>query len=124
MRIFKPIFKYICMMILSVITATFSYILIFNPTNISLGNFEVTSIFIFFAYVVFATPIQFFLHRNPQKFNLLHLIIYFVLAFIVCSILALYIDYGFVVFISFKVYLFSFLTALIFWTWDSLFLKK
>ncbi|KEP26806.1 UPF0715 family protein [Bacillus zhangzhouensis] len=124
MRIFKPIFKYICMMILSVITATFSYILIFNPTNISLGNFEVTSIFIFFAYVVFATPIQFFLHRNPQKFNLLHLIIYFVLAFIVCSILALYIDYGLVVFISFKVYLFSFLTALIFWTWDSLFLKK
>ncbi|WP_239646646.1 UPF0715 family protein [Bacillus zhangzhouensis] len=111
-------------MILSVITATFSYILIFNPTNISLGNFEVTSIFIFFAYVVFATPIQFFLHRNPQKFNLLHLIIYFVLAFIVCSILALYIDYGLVVFISFKVYLFSFLTALIFWTWDSLFLKK
>ncbi|MFB7320501.1 hypothetical protein ACFCZD_14770 [Bacillus safensis] len=38
--------------------------------------------------------------------------------------MALWIDYGLVVFISYKVYLFSFCAALIYWVLDSVFLME
>ncbi|MEH7635611.1 UPF0715 family protein [Bacillus pumilus] len=115
MRMFLPVFNYVCMLILSVITATFVYTLLFIPAEVGFGYVEMTSLLILIAYVVFAAPIQLVLHRHPKRFRGRDLLVYFLGAWVVCSALALWIDYGLVVFISYKVYLFSFCSALIYW---------
>ncbi|MCC9089682.1 MULTISPECIES: UPF0715 family protein [Bacillus] len=74
--------------------------------------------------MIFAAPIQIVLHRNPKKFRGRDLLIYLITAWVVCSALALWIDDGLVVFISYKVYMFSFCAALIYWLLDSVFLMK
>ncbi|AIU83990.1 MULTISPECIES: UPF0715 family protein [Bacillus subtilis group] len=124
MRILSRIFGYVCMVVLSVISATFAYMIVFTPPDFGFGYFQVTSLFIFVAYFIFATPIQLFLHRKPQKFNIRYLLVYFLSAFIVCSVLALLTDYGLIVFVRYELYVFSFLLALIYWFWDSVFLQK
>ncbi|MBU8639231.1 MULTISPECIES: UPF0715 family protein [Bacillus] len=124
MRMFLPVFNYVCMLILSVISATFVYTLLFIPAEAGFGYVEMTSLLILIAYVVFATPIQLVLHRHPKRFRGRDLLVYFLAAWMVCSALALWIDYGLVVFISYKVYLFSFCSALIYWVLDSVFLMK
>nr|WP_241743502.1 MULTISPECIES: UPF0715 family protein [Bacillus] len=74
---------------------------------------------------------SFLLHRFSlfytgilRGFRSRDLLIYFIAAWVVCSALALWIDYGLVVFISYKVYLFSFCAALIYWVLDSVFLME
>ncbi|MBU5207760.1 UPF0715 family protein [Bacillus safensis] len=124
MRMFLPVFNYLCMLILSVITATFVYTFLFMPSEAGFSYVEMTSLFILLAYVIFAVPIQLVLHRHPKRFRSRDLFIYFIAAWVVCSALALWIDYGLVVFISYKVYLFSFCAALIYWVLDSVFLMK
>ncbi|WGU99687.1 UPF0715 family protein [Bacillus altitudinis] len=124
MRMFLPAFNYVCMLMLSVITSTFVYIMLFAPPESRFSYVEVTSLFILIAYVLFAAPIQMVLHRHPEKFRRRDLLVYFIGAWVVCSALALWIDYGVVVFISYKVYLFSFCAAFIYWLLDSVFLKK
>lgn len=124
MRLFLPVFNYVCMLILSVITATFVYTFLFMPPELGFSYVEMTSLFILLAYVIFAAPIQFVLHRHPKRFRSRDLLIYFIAAWLVCSALALWIDYGLVVFISYKVYLFSFCAALIYWVLDSVFLMN
>ncbi|MEI4791407.1 UPF0715 family protein [Bacillus sp. FJAT-53060] len=124
MRIFLPVFNYVCMLILSIITATFVYTILFSTPEAGFGHVEITSLFILIAYVLFASPIQIVLHRHPKKFRSRDLLVYFIGAWVVCSALALWIDYGFVVFISYKVYLFSFCASLIYWLLDSVFLMK
>ncbi|WP_407060620.1 hypothetical protein [Bacillus sp. 7788] len=57
MRIFLPVFNYVCMLILSVITATFVYTLLFTMPEAGFSYVEMTSLLILIAYVVFATPI-------------------------------------------------------------------
>ena len=124
MRIFLPIFNYVCMLMLSVITATFVYTILFTPPEFGFSYVEITGLFVLLAYAVFATPIQLVLHRNPKRFRGRDLLVYFLGAWVVCSALALWIDYGLVVFISYKVYLFSFCAAFIYWVLDSVFLMK
>ncbi|OLP65686.1 hypothetical protein BACPU_13040 [Bacillus pumilus] len=124
MRIFSPIFNYVCMITLSTISATFAYTLIFTSPDVGIGYFQMNSLFILIAYLIFATPIQIVLHRYPAMFRKRDLFVYFIGAWVVCTVLALWIDYGLVVFISFDVYLFSFCAALIYWTWDSVFLMN
>lgn len=58
MRMFLPAFNYVCMLILSVITATFVYTMLFAPPESRFSYVEVTSLFILIAYVLFATPIS------------------------------------------------------------------
>ncbi|PRR96952.1 hypothetical protein C6W20_15085 [Bacillus sp. NMCN6] len=112
------------MLILSVITATFVYILLFTTPEAGFSYVGMTSLLILIAYVVFAAPIQLVLHRHSKRFRSRDLLVYFLAAWVVCSALALWIDYGLVVFISYKVYLFSFCSALIYWGLDSVFLMK
>ena len=69
MRMFLPAFNYVCMLILSVITATFVYTMLFAPPESRFSYVEVTSLFILIAYVLFAAPIQMVLHRHPEKFR-------------------------------------------------------
>lgn len=124
MRIFLPVFNYACMLMLSVISATFVYTILFTPPEVGFSYMEITSLLILIAYVIFAAPIQIVLHRNPKKFRGRDLLIYLIAAWVVCSALALWIDDGLVVFIRYKVYLFSFCAALIYWLLDSVFLMK
>ncbi|MGX9292598.1 UPF0715 family protein [Bacillus sp. A015] len=124
MRIFLPVFNYACMLMLSVISATFVYTILFTPPEMGFSYMEITSLLILIAYVIFAAPIQIVLHRNSKKFRGRDLLVYFIGVWVVCSALALWIDYGFVVFISYKVYLFSFYAAFIYWLLDSVFLMK
>lgn len=56
------------MLILSVITATFVYTLLFTMPEAGFSYVEMTSLLILIAYVVFATPIQLVLHRHPKRF--------------------------------------------------------
>ena len=58
MRMFLPAFNYVCMLMLSVITSTFVYIMLFASTESGFSYVEVTSLFILIAYVLFAAPIQ------------------------------------------------------------------
>ncbi|MGX1448600.1 hypothetical protein ACUXOD_002371 [Bacillus sp. 153480037-1] len=78
MRMFLPAFNYVCMLMLSVITATFVYTMLFDPTESRFSYVEVTSLFILIAYVLFATPIQMVLHRHPEKFRRRDLLVYFI----------------------------------------------
>ncbi|KAF1677592.1 MULTISPECIES: UPF0715 family protein [Bacillus] len=124
MRILSGIFSFVCMLVLSVTSATFVYMIVFTPPDFGFGYFQVTSLFMLIAYVIFAVPVQLFLNRKPQKFNIRYLWIYFFFAFIVCSVLALLTDYGLIVFVRYVLYVFSFLLAFVYWLWDSVFFQR
>lgn len=48
MRLFLPVFNYVCMLILSVLTATFVYTSLFMPPEVGLSYVEMTSLFMSF----------------------------------------------------------------------------
>lgn len=76
MSMFLPAFNYVCMLMLSVITSTFVYIMLFASPESGFSYVEVTSLFILIAYVLFAAPIQMVLHRHPEKFRRRDLLVY------------------------------------------------
>ncbi len=49
MRIFLPVFNYACMLMLSVISATFVYTILFTPPEVGFSYMEITSLLILIA---------------------------------------------------------------------------
>ncbi|MGQ9332801.1 UPF0715 family protein [Bacillus paralicheniformis] len=123
MRIFGGIIRYLCTVAFSVVSAEIVYTLMFLE-GFGFSSFRAISLFMFVAYLIFATPIQIFLNRKPKKFHGWYLVTYFIVSLVVCGILALLTNYGLTAFVSYKLYLFSFLLALIYWFWDSVFRQK
>ncbi|QII49313.1 UPF0715 family protein [Bacillus paralicheniformis] len=120
MRVFGGIISYLCTVVFSVVSAAIVYTLMF----FGFSSFRAISLFMFVAYLIFATPIQIFLNRKPKKYHGWYLLTYFIVSLVVCGILALLTNYGLTAFVSYKLYLFSFLLALIYWFWDSVFRQK
>ncbi|MGO4899053.1 UPF0715 family protein [Bacillus sp. GM2] len=123
MRVFGGIISYLCTVVFSVVSAAIVYTLMFLE-GFGFLSFRAISLFMFVAYLIFATPIQIFLNRKPKKYHGWYLLTYFIVSLVVCGILALLTNYGLTIFVSYKLYLFSFLLALIYWFWDSVFRQK
>ncbi|ATH94726.1 membrane protein [Bacillus glycinifermentans] len=123
MGILRGIIDYLCTVVFSVLSATIVYTLMFLE-GFGFASFRAISLFMLVAYLIFATPVQIFLNRNPQKFHGWYLVTYFIVSLVVCGILALLTDYGLIVFLWYKLYVFSFLLALVYWFWDSVFIQK
>ncbi|MEC1590087.1 UPF0715 family protein [Bacillus sonorensis] len=123
MRMLSGIFSYLCTAAFSVVSATIVYTVMFLENN-GFASFMAISFFMFAAYFIFAAPVQIFLNRSPQKFSSRYLVAYFIISFAVCATAALLLGNGLIVFVWYKLYLFSFLSALIYWFWDSVFFQK
>ncbi|MDG3073704.1 UPF0715 family protein [Bacillus halotolerans] len=84
------------------------------------------SVILFIFYVIFAAPIQYFVNRNPKRFNPKYLLIYIFFSFLVWLFFAVITDpkntLDFLM--EYEVYLFSISFAVIFWIWDSVFLQN
>ncbi|TDO07456.1 uncharacterized protein UPF0715 [Bacillus subtilis] len=84
------------------------------------------SVILFIFYLFFAAPVQYFLNRNPKRFNLKYLLIYIFFSFLVWLIFAVTTDPKTTIdfLMGYEIYLFSISFALIFWVWDSVFLQN
>ncbi|WP_122504326.1 UPF0715 family protein [Bacillus velezensis] len=84
------------------------------------------SAILFIFYLIFATPVQYFLNRKPKRFHLKYLFIYLFFSFLVWLVVAVTTDpkntLG--ILLGYEIYLFSISFALIFWVWDSVLLQK
>ncbi|MCY9166789.1 UPF0715 family protein [Bacillus atrophaeus] len=84
------------------------------------------SAILYIFYLIFATPVQYFLNRKPKRFSLKYLFIYLFFSFLVWLFFALITDpmntLG--ILLSYEIYLFSISFAVIFWIWDSVFLQN
>ncbi|MEC1546433.1 UPF0715 family protein [Bacillus halotolerans] len=86
----------------------------------------IISVILFIFYVIFAAPVQYFVNRNPKRFNPKYLLIYIFFSFLVWLFFAVITDpkntLDFLM--EYEVYLFSISFAVIFWIWDSVFLQN
>ncbi|AZV47599.1 hypothetical protein BJH90_04080 [Bacillus halotolerans] len=84
------------------------------------------SVILFIFYVIFAAPVQYFVNRNPKRFNPKYLLIYIFFSFLVWLFFTVITDpkntLDFLM--EYEVYLFSISFAVIFWIWDSVFLQN
>ncbi|WP_024121552.1 UPF0715 family protein [Bacillus halotolerans] len=84
------------------------------------------SVILFIFYVIFAAPVQYFVNRNPKRFNPKFLLIYIFFSFLVWLFFTVITDpkntLDFLM--EYEVYLFSISFAVIFWIWDSVFLQN
>lgn len=84
------------------------------------------SVLLFIFYLIFAAPVQYFLNRNPKRFNAKYLLIYIFFSFLVWLFFAFITDpkntLNFLM--GYEIYLFSASFAVIFWIWDSVFLQN
>ncbi|QAV08704.1 UPF0715 family protein [Bacillus vallismortis] len=84
------------------------------------------SAILYIFYLIFATPVQYFLNRKPKRFSLKYLFIYLFFSFLVWLFFALITDpintLG--ILLSYEIYLFSISFAFIFWVWDSVFMQN
>ncbi|WP_369426313.1 UPF0715 family protein [Bacillus cabrialesii] len=84
------------------------------------------SAILFIYYLIFATPVQYFVNRKPKRFNLKYLLIYIFFSFLVWLFFAVITDPKTTIdfLTGYEIYLFSITFALIFWVWDSVFLQN
>ena len=84
------------------------------------------SVLLFIFYLIFAAPVQYFLNRNPKRFNAKYLLIYIFFSFLVWLFFAFITDpkntLNFLM--GYEIYLFSVSFAVIFWIWDSVLQKN
>lgn len=84
------------------------------------------SVILFIFYVIFAAPVQYFVNRNPKRFNPKYLLIYIFFSFLVWLFFTVITDpkntLDFLM--EYEVSLFSISFAVIFWIWDSVFLQN
>ncbi|MCI3198091.1 UPF0715 family protein [Bacillus sp. HU-1818] len=92
---------------------------------ITLITIGIIAFYSFIAYLIFAFPMQSLLRRRPGKFSLIHFLIYTAVAFLAVFFFW-FVDYppnALTVFRSFEYYIMSIVAALIYWFWDSIFLR-
>ncbi|WP_445670497.1 UPF0715 family protein [Peribacillus sp. FSL K6-1552] len=116
--------RYITCLVLSAISVSFLTILLTKGISfLDVLTIVFVSSYAFILYLIFASPLQFFLNKNPKKFNILFLIIYLLFSFLLIFILFLFTnnDTG-PLFIS-NYYIVSATTGIVFWVFDSIFLQ-
>ncbi|MCY9094424.1 UPF0715 family protein [Bacillus inaquosorum] len=93
---------------------------------IALITIGIIAFYALITYLVFAVPLQMWLRKRGKKFNLINLIIYTAIAFVA--------EFSFFVVTnptsalavlkSLNYYIMSIVAALIYWFWDSIFLRN
>ncbi|AUS14654.1 UPF0715 family protein [Bacillus stercoris] len=93
---------------------------------IALVTIGIIGFYALITYLVFAIPLQMWLRRRGKKFNLINLIIYIAIAFV--AALSFFVvtnpTSALAVLKSLNYYIMSIVAALIYWFWDSIFLRK
>ncbi|AWM17066.1 hypothetical protein D3797_011735 [Bacillus subtilis] len=93
---------------------------------IALITIGIIAFYALITYLVFAVPLQVWLRRRGKKFNLINLTIYTAVAFL--AALSFFVvnnpTNALAVLRSFEYYIFSIVAALIYWFWDSIFLRN
>ncbi|MFF2288271.1 UPF0715 family protein [Peribacillus butanolivorans] len=116
--------RYLFCLILSAIAVSILTILITKGISfLGIGAIVIVSAYAFILYLIFASPLQFFLNKNPKKFNILFLVIYLFFSFLIIFFLFLFNnnDTG-PLYIS-NYYIVSATTGIVFWIFDSIFLQ-
>lgn len=82
--------------------------------------------YFFVPYLIFALPLQYFLNKNPKRFSIVYFIYYLLLS-LVANFLIFYSqsipEYPPLITRP-KVYFYTFITAIGYWFWDSIFSQK
>ncbi|MCY8958187.1 UPF0715 family protein [Bacillus atrophaeus] len=93
---------------------------------IALVTIGIIAFYALITYLVFAVPLQMWLRRRGKKFNLFNLIIYTAIAFVAALSFFVVTDptNPLAVLRSFEYYILSIVAALIYWFWDSIFLRN
>ncbi|MGG0053094.1 UPF0715 family protein [Bacillus atrophaeus] len=93
---------------------------------IALVTIGIIGFYALITYLVFAVPLQMWLRRRGKKFNLINLIIYTAIAFV--AALSFFVvtnpTSALAVLKSLNYYIMSIVAALIYWFWDSIFLRN
>lgn len=92
----------------------------------ALVTIGIIGVYALITYLVFAVPLQVWLRRRPRKFSLNNFLIYIAVAFL-AVFLCWTVDYppnALTVFRSLNYYIMSIVTGLIYWFWDSIFLRN
>nr|WP_187953504.1 UPF0715 family protein [Bacillus subtilis] len=129
MWLYKPLGSYAYTLVFS----SLSYGLIFGLYMFVYSGFKaialitigIIAFYSFITYLLFAIPLQKLLRRRPRKFSLINLLIYAAVAFLAVFFFW-FVDYpsnALTVFRSFGYYIMSIIAALIYWFWDSIFLR-
>ncbi|MGF7532999.1 UPF0715 family protein [Bacillus mexicanus] len=84
------------------------------------------SAILFIFYLIFASPVQYFLNRSPKRFNLKYLLIYILFSILVWLFFGAITDPKSTIdfLMGYEIYLFGISFAVIFWLWDSIFLQS
>ncbi|WFA94056.1 UPF0715 family protein [Bacillus subtilis] len=93
---------------------------------IALVTIGIIGFYALITYLVFAVPLQVWLRRRPRKFSLNNFLIYIAVAFL-AVFLFWTVDYppnSLTVFRSLNYYIMSIVAGLIYWFWDSIFLRN
>ena len=117
------ILHYLIGLIVSSVAVSFISSVLLKPLSfLAFWSVGLLSFFAFFFYLFFASPIQYILNKKPRKFNLVYLLIYVGFSFLFMLIPA----YGSASnpFETSNYYVMAFLSALVFWIADSIFLQK
>ncbi|QAV08699.1 hypothetical protein BV11031_08900 [Bacillus vallismortis] len=93
---------------------------------IALVTIAIIAFYALITYLVFAVPLQVLLRRRVRKFNFLNLIIYIVIAFVAALTFFVVTNptSALAVLKSLNYYIMSIVAALIYWFWDSIFLRN
>lgn len=120
MQVLRIIFVHV----LSVLSAAVVYV--FGIGYDGYIPYFLISVLLFIFYLIFAAPVQYFLNRNPKRFNAKYLLIYIFFSFLVWLFFAFITDpkntLNFLM--GYEIYLFSVSFSVIFWIWDSVFLQN
>ncbi|CAF1812138.1 hypothetical protein NRS6148_00991 [Bacillus subtilis] len=130
MGLYKPLDSYAYTLVCS----SLSYGLIFGLymfaysgfMAIALVTIGIIGFYALITYLVFAVPLQVWLRRRPRKFSLNNFLIYIAVAFL-AVFLFWTVDYppnALTVLRSLNYYIMSIVAGLIYWFWDSIFLRN
>ncbi|MBL4978797.1 UPF0715 family protein [Bacillus halotolerans] len=93
---------------------------------IALVTIGIIAFYALITYLVFAVPLQMWLRKRAKKFNLINLIIYTAIAFVAAFSFFVVTNptSALAVLKSLNYYIMSIVAALIYWFWDSIFLRN
>lgn len=97
-----------------------------EPSWLQLMPVIIYSFYVVIPYLLFAVPLQIIFNKRPRKFNVFYLLIYTVLSFVAVflfNVMLFRVEPTYLV--KTQIYYgFSFVAAVIYWFWDSVFLQK
>ncbi|MGE7651216.1 UPF0715 family protein [Peribacillus frigoritolerans] len=118
------ILRYLICLILSAIAVSILTILLTKGISfLGVWAIVIVSAYAFILYLIFASPLQFLLNKNPKKFNILFLVIYLCFSFLLIFFLFLFTNNDTGPLYMSNYYIVSASTGIVFWIFDSIFLQ-